>query len=210
MEENNKIKIIAIIIIIIFIIVGFIISKIKEKNNFKEIEYNEILETTENAEIEEKLETIKIHISGEVNYNGILELDEGARIDDAIKIAGGLTEKADITKVNLAYILLDGQKLYIPNRNNVGVAPQGDPQIITDQNGEGIIENNQNFSEKININTATQTELEELSGVGPSLALKIIKYREENGKFKSKEELKNVPGIGENKYKQIEEFVEIK
>ena len=208
MEENNKIKIIAIIITVI-IIAGFIISKIKQSNDFEEIEYNEIIEISETTEIKEIIQTIKIHIYGEVHYNGIIELNEGARIDDAIKIAGGLTDKADISKVNLAYILSDGQKLYIP-KQTVGVAPQGDPQIITEQNGEGIIENNKTKSEKININTATQTELETLSGIGPSLALKIIEYRDENGKFKNKEELKNVPGIGDSKYSQLEEFVEIK
>ena len=208
MEENNKIKIIAIIITVI-IIAGFIISKIKQSNDFEEIEYNEIIEISETTEIKEIIQTIKIHIYGEVHYNGIIELNEGTRIDDAIKIAGGLTDKADISKVNLAYILSDGQKLYIP-KQTVGVAPQGDPQIITEQNGEGIIENNKTKSEKININTATQTELETLSGIGPSLALKIIEYRDENGKFKNKEELKNVPGIGDSKYSQLEEFVEIK
>ena len=225
MQENNKIKkIIIILIIIITIIISIIITKIKNNNNYEEIEYNEIIEISETSKYEKEIrETIKIHISGEVKYNGIIELDEGARIDDAIKTAGGLTEKADISKVNLAYTLSDGQKLYIPtigvdvhidsqinNQNVVGVAPQGDPLIIISQNADGIIQNNQNNSLKININIATQTELETLPGIGPSIAYKIIEYREKNGKFKKIEELKNVVGIGENKYKNIEDFVEIK
>lgn len=213
MEENNKIKIIIVISLTIIIIITSIIISIKNKNNkYEEIEYNEIIEIEETANYKkEKIETIKIHISGEVKYNGIIELDEGSRIDDAIKIAGGLTENADITKVNLAYELSDGQKLNIPNKNNVGVALQGDPQIITEENEEEIIENNNNNNNsKININIATQTELETLPGIGPSLAYKIVEYREKNGKFKAVEDLKNVSGIGESKYNQIEKFVEIK
>ena len=223
MEENNKLKKILIIsLIIIIIITSIVITNIKNKK-YEEIEYNEIIENSEKINYEEKIETIKIHISGEVKYNGIIELDEGARIDDAIKIAGGLTENADISEVNLAYTLLDGQKWYIPtvgvaahsdpqinDKNVVGVAPLGDPQIITTENGEGIIQDNQNNILKININTATQTEFETLPGIGPSLAYKIVEYRNQNGKFKTIEDLKKVSGIGENKYKQIESFVKIK
>ena len=208
MEENNKIKIILTIgLIIIIIITSIIITKIKN-NNYEEIEYNEIVEISETAkDIKEKIETIKIHISGEVKYNGIIELDEGARIDDAIRLAGGLTQNADISKVNLAYEVSDGQKLYIPT---VGVDASIDPQIIVTENEEGIIENIKNNNSKININTATQTQLENLPGIGPSIAYKIVEYREKNGKFEEVEELKKVSGIGENKYKKIEDFVEIK
>ena len=156
---------------------------------------------------EEKIETIKIHISGEVKYNGVIELDKGARIDDAIKFAGGLTENADISEVSLAYELSDGQKLHIPT---VGGALQGEQKIITSENQEGIIESISLKDEKININTATQTEFETLPGIGPSLAYKIVEYRNQNGKFKTIEDLKKVSGIGENKYKQIESFVKIK
>ena len=204
MEDNNKIKIILTICVIIIIIIASII--ITKNNNFKNIEYNEIIEVSETSNnIVEEIEIIKIHILGEVKYNGIIELNEGARIDDAIKMAGGLTENADISKVNLAYELLDGQKLYIPSINDEKLE-----NYVTEEIEEGIIENIENKNEKININTATQTEMETLPGIGPSIAYKIIQYREQNGKFNSIEELKKVSGIGDNKYKQIEDFVEIK
>ena len=207
MEENNKLKkIIIISLIIIIIITSIVITNIKN-NKYEEIEYNEIIENSEKINYEEKIETIKIHISGEVKYNGVIELDKGARIDDAIKFAGGLTENADISEVNLAYELSDGQKLYIPT---VGGALQGEQKIITSENQEGIIESISLKDEKININTATQTEFETLPGIGPSLAYKIVEYRNQNGKFKTIEDLKKVSGIGENKYKQIESFVKIK
>ena len=207
MEENNKLKIIITIsLIIIIIITSIVITNIKN-NKYEEIEYNEIIENSEKINYEEKIETIKIHISGEVKYNGVIELDKGARIDDAIKFAGGLTENADISEVNLAYELSDGEKLHIPT---VGGALQGEQKIITSENQEGIIESISLKDEKININTASQTEFETLPGIGPSLAYKIVEYRERNGKFKTIEDLKNISGIGENKYNQIETFVKIK
>lgn len=198
MEEDNKRKIIliTIIIVILIIIVGVLMPKINQEENYEELD---VFETTGEQMInEEKIEEInkiKIHILGQVNYNGILELEEGSRIDDAIKQAGGITDQADISKINLAYKLLDGQKLYIPS--------------ITDEEIEYILEN-EKIEEKININTATQTELETLPGVGPSLALKILNYRKENGKFKTIEEIQNVSGVGENKYEEIKEKITIK
>ena len=88
------------------------------------------------------------------------------------------------------------------------------PKINEEENFEYVTENsgveNGEKDDKININKATQTELETLPGVGPSLALKIINYRKENGKFNNIEELKNVSGVGENKYEQLKELIKVK
>ena len=74
----------------------------------------------------------------------------------------------------------------------------------------GVSKNTNTQSNKININTATQTELEELPGIGPSIALKIIKYRDENGKFKTIEDIKKVSGVGDSKYAKIKDIISIK
>lgn len=198
--EKNKIISILIAIFIIITIIGGIIIHPKDKEN--ELNYFDVYDTSKVQDTTETIKTIKIHISGEVNYKGILELKEGSRIDDAIKQAGGITENADIDKINLAYELSDGQKLYIPNINE-----QEKKEYITEDSG---IEMEEEKEEKININKATQTELETLPGIGPSLALKIIRYREENGKFNNIEELKNVKGVGENKYEEIKELIKVK
>lgn len=130
---------------------------------------------------------------------GIIEIEEGARLVDAIEAAGGLTENADVNKINLAYVVQDGQKINIPNVNSVE-----NSSYITENIGENIIiEDTTIKTSLVNINTATQTQLENLSGIGPSTALKIIKYREENGKFTKIEDIKNVPGIGESKFEAI-------
>lgn len=116
-----------------------------------------------------------------------------------MEAAGGLTGEADINKINLAYIVKDGQKINIPNVNSVE-----NESYITENIGENIIvEDVKTSSSLVNINTATQTELESVTGIGPSTALKIIKYREENGKFKKIEDIKNVSGIGNAKYETI-------
>jgi len=130
---------------------------------------------------------------------GIIKIEEGSRLADAIEAAGGLTENADVNKINLAYVIQDGQKINIPNVNSVE-----NNSYITENIGENIIiEDITTNTRLVNINMATQTELEALSGIGPSTALKIIQYRNENGKFKSIEDIKNVPGIGDSKFEAI-------
>lgn len=156
-----------------------------------------------------KEQEIYIHIIGEVKNQGIIVLKKGDRICDAIEKAGGITENADLSKVNLAYVLSDGQKLRIPNINdkneNISYisAESGDNNVV--EGGNGSMKN----GEKININNASQTELETITGIGPSIAAKIIQYREKNGKFKKVEDLRNVSGIGESKFEGMKDEVEV-
>ena len=155
--------------------------------------------SAENIIKEEAKKVIAVHIIGEINKPGIVELEEGARVIDAIKKAGGTTEKADLAQINLAYILKDGQKIYIPNTED------NDKKI---EYNTANIENNIK-EEKININTADEDELQRLPGVGASTAAKIIKYREENGSFRKIEDIQNVKGIGEAKYNDLKEQIEV-
>ena len=168
---------------------------------------------------EEDQEIIYIHIIGEINNQGIIELKQGQRIIDAIEKAGGVTEQADLSKVNLAFVLSDGQKVRIPSVNDnaenvIYVTDSSGNNVIID-GGIGVSISNGGTSTgvnggKVNINTANQTELETLTGIGPSLAAKIIEYREKNGKFKAIDDLKNVSGIGEAKFEGIRKQIAIK
>lgn len=166
---------------------------------------------------------IYVYITGEVNVPGVVILNENSRIIDAIDAAGGTTSKANISKVNLAYVLKDGMKVNIPNDSDL--KNNSDFEYITMSSGDGrndassgmtssssglnegksdgaltgggSSENTSGSSSShsmglVNINTATQTELETLPGIGPSIALKIINYRNENGRFSSIEDIKNV------------------
>lgn len=202
MEILSKKQKVIIVVLIIFmcLIIGYYFINKTQKNDYSELET-----IAEEKEQEEEIideDKIVVHITGEVENEGIIELEKGARISDAIEKAGGTTEEANIADVNLAYSLKDGQKIKIPNIN------EEDEQIIKEEAGEDIIiEGDNKKEEKININTANQTELETLSGIGPSTALKIINYKKEHGKFNNIEEIKNVPGIGESKFENIKEYI---
>ena len=158
-------------------------------------------------------EKIKIYIIGQVNSNGVIELESGSRIEDAIVLAGGTTDIADLSKVNLAYPLEDGQKIYIPSIYDKNIN-NNDTEYISFENGENIIENSNsgssNSNKKININKANISELTSISGIGESTAQKIIDYRNQNGSYKSIEDLKKISGIGEKKYEKIKEYIDIK
>lgn len=160
-----------------------------------------------NIQNEEEMidEEIIVHIIGEVANEGIIKIKKDSRLVDVIEKAGGTTEEADLSKVNLAYQVKDGQKIYIPNINDKEIQ-----EYITEEPGDSIIIEGKENKSKVNINTATQTELETLSGIGPSTAVKIINYRKENGEFKQIEDIKNIPGIGEAKFENIKEEICVK
>lgn len=173
----------------------------------------EVAENTKDEKIESDEDIIIVHITGGVNKPGIVKLKENSRIEDAIEAAGGLTEDSDISDVNLAYMLEDGIKIRIPLIDDDLDAMEKEESYITEDSGKNVIlEDNLESSSNsiVNINKATQTELETLPGIGPSLATKIIEYRESNGKFSKKEDIKNVTGIGDSKYASIEEFIVVK
>lgn len=206
MLDKIKDKKLVIIILIIFIIILFVFFNNNKNDNSEIIENIETTSDANSIENREETKQIIVHITGCIKNQGIVEVNEGARIVDVIEASGGITEEADISKVNLAYIVKDAQKIYIPSIND-----KEDIEYITSNNGENVIVEDKygGKSNMININTATQTELESLSGIGPSTALKIINYREEHGKFKSIEEIKEVPGIGDAKFNSIKDMIEV-
>ena len=219
---NKKQKIIIGIFIVVVAIVAIYYSY-KQENNF--------LEETENLEIENQAkegaeeseettekEKIIVHISGAVQNEGIVELESGSRVADAIEKAGGLKENAYMDEINLAYQLEDGEKIHIPTveeqkekenqeskvENESGTGSDG----TTSRSSNSSINNGSQT--KININTATEEELDTLPGIGPSTATKILDYRKEKGKFKTIEEIKEVSGIGESKYEKIKDRITVK
>ena len=157
---------------------------------------------------------IYVDVSGAVLNPGVYELAEDSRVFEAAEKAGGLAENADTSSVNLAARLADGDKLYIPTKDEIK-AGKTDTGIIT-----GIIAEKQNKEKAsatstanqsdtgsgiININTADAARLTEISGIGPSTAQKIIDYRTQHGSFKSVTELLNVSGIGEKTLAKIKD-----
>ena len=233
MYEFNKKQKVIIVIIGSMIIIAFLYYIYTKEDNMvisteETAEKNLVGNTVEN--LEENKETTKentnkiiVHVSGAVNKEGIVELEENSRISDAISKAEGLKENADTKKINLAYKLEDGMKIYIPTIEesmNQNEQNQNESQSLMDQTSQYITSSSEiiqdgqtngtsetKTNEKININTATQTELETLPGIGPSTSLKIVNYRKENGNFKTIEDIKEVSGIGEVKYENIKDLI---
>ena len=222
-EFNKKQKIIIVIILSVIIIAFLYYIYTKDKSTFISSEELEVENTIEEETEEEESQKIIVHVSGAVNKEGIIELDADSRISDAIDKAEGLAENADTNKINLAFKLEDGMKIYIPK---IGEEESEKAQESTDDetskyitSASGVVdsqdENTESSSgksttEKVNINTASQTELETLPGIGPATSSKIISYRQENGKFKSIEDIKEVSGIGDAKYENIKELICVK
>ena len=211
---KNKI-IIAVGAIIIAITVGIYFYKTTKDNS--EIKITEDNLTTNTAvensnETVEENNTIVVHITGEVNYPGVVVLKEGARVVDAIEAGGGETDEADLSSLNLAYMLSDGEKIYVPNKEETSQESQEREYITSakdnsEQSENGAKSTGTNF--KININTAKQEELTQITGIGESTAKKIIEYRTQNGKFKSIEDIKNIPGIGDSKFNAMKEEITV-
>lgn len=178
LSQKQKIYIIIGIVIAIGIIGYYYINSTKEVYNYG----TDTLEANENNENQEEIQEAKIivHVTGAVKQEGIVEVKENARINDVIQEAGGLTDDADLDSVNLAYIVEDGQKIYIPSKmDNHEQLDDGDVMSVI----PGVEKNaNQEDTKNglININTADVNKLKEIPGIGDATAQKIITYRKEN------------------------------
>lgn len=154
-------------------------------------------------------DTIFVDVTGEVNTPNLIELGADERLQSAIDSAGGLTENADRNAVNMAQRLVDGAQYIIPSKGKALVINY--PQSHTDDKNGGNIQNEDNMTEnedgRVNINIASKEKLQELPGIGEVLSQRIIDYRNENGKFKSIEELREVAGIGDKKYEDMKNDV---
>lgn len=194
LTKNQKIFIIIFLLIIVAVL-GYTIWNFT-KDNPNETEIDDLMINTNTENITNTLDTqattapsekIIIYIIGCVKTPGVYELDVDSRVSNAVDAAGGLLETADLTKINLAYKLEDGQKITIPSINDKTDEGSTYEDFITDSSENTISQTNSTSVQKsniVNINSATQTELETLPGIGPSIASKIISYRNENGKFR--------------------------
>lgn len=172
-------------ILILLSITSIIFQNINDKNKI-EINGNEI--QTNKFENE-----IAVYITGEVKQPGVYYIESGLRLNDLIEICGGLTDKADLSDINLAEKLNDSDKIDIPS-------------IIAEKDEMNSISDIEDNNDLININTASKEELKTLNGIGDTLANNIIEYRN-NCKFDTIEDILNVNGIGESKYDGIKEYI---
>ncbi len=152
------------------------------------------------AAINAKHETggdVVVYVCGGVVKPGIYKLPHGSRVNDAVAMAGGFVPGADVVKINLALQLKDEMQVNIPYSV---AAVNGTAAVPADRSAAGS-------GDRININTASQAELDKLPGIGPALAARIIEYRTTNGPFQDLADIKNVSGIGDSKYNQFKDKI---
>lgn len=214
--DSKKVKI-TIIVSVIMIIIMFAFNIFGKENKY---EIGEGLETQEaesadlnNNDIFEeenendtyvseiKEEFIFVDIIGEVEKPSLVEVKEGDRLSVAIEKAGGLTENANRESINLAQKLVDGAQYIVPSKGEALVINYCEDTENHDNKQLDKAKSQENS--KLNINTASKEELQELTGIGEVLSQRIIDYRTENGEFSSIEDIRNVKGIGDKKYQDI-------
>ncbi|MEW6726805.1 MAG: ComEA family DNA-binding protein [Bacillota bacterium] len=139
---------------------------------------------------------ILVHVTGAVQQPGVYEFEQGARVNDAV-LKAKPQAAADIDALNLAALLEDGQKILVP-------------EVRPDPPASGVPGGTGPQSALVNINTADAAVLDGLPGIGPTLAQRIIQYRQEHGVFLSVDDLQNVPGIGESKMAELRPLITVR
>ncbi|NQT29315.1 MAG: ComEA family DNA-binding protein [Candidatus Saganbacteria bacterium] len=142
-------------------------------------------------------EEILVHLVGAVNREGVYKLLPGDRLVDLLELAGGTSGLADLSSLNLAVKLNDGQKICVPVLQKKG--------FVTSE----LLGDREIGSKKININSATEKELCTISGIGPVTAKRIIAYRQDNGPFYAVEDIMKVDGVGDGKFRKIKDWIRI-
>jgi competence protein ComEA len=148
-----------------------------------------------------------VHVVGAVRQPGLYRLREGARVADAVARAGGATRGAELAALNLAAPLVDGVQVLVPRRlvaAGVAGSTGGDPSAALAGNAAGAAGT---LGRKLSLSSATADQLDELPGVGPITAQKILDYRAEHGPFRSVDDLDAVPGIGPTRIEQLRDLV---
>ncbi len=160
---------------------------------------------------------LRVHVTGAVKSPGVFELPQNSIVQDAINAAGGLTESATVEYLNLAEILTDGQQIFVAevitaappptdSRSPTADTPSSTPtrQPVANSPPQAA------SAGPININTASQAELETLPRIGPAIAGRIIEYRSAHGPFARIEDIKNVKGIGDATFDAIKDYITVK
>ena len=151
---------------------------------------------------------LTIHIGGAVYSPGVYSLPRESRVQDALQAAGGVLPEASTSFLNLAAYVQDGERIWVPFQN------AATPELITPGNSNELNPNSsqpesQNPAKRIDINTASQSELESLPRIGPVMAENIIAYRTANGPFLHIEDIQDVSGIGPATFQTIKELISV-
>lgn len=181
------------IVILSAVICGifYALGRGKSQTESSELKTNAGLVLSTEKDTRNSIENICVYVCGNVVSPGVYEIASGMRVADAIELAGGVLEEADETVLNLADYVTDGQRIYVPNKEEAAAGNY-------EQDADGGL---------VNINTAGINELTTLPGIGQSRAESIISYRENNGKFQSIEDIMNISGIKQAAFSKIKDYI---
>ncbi|PZE66670.1 MULTISPECIES: ComEA family DNA-binding protein [unclassified Curtobacterium] len=162
---------------------------------------------------------VVVHVLGAVRRSGVVELPASSRVGDALESAGGANDDADLDRLNLARVLTDGERLYVPRVGQQEVpealgpmadgAAAGPTATAGAGSGGGSAGTGGEESAVVDLNTADQAVLETLPGIGPGLAGRIIAWRDEHGRFTAVEDLLDVSGIGDVRFAELRDRVRV-
>ena len=231
MRQNKKKNIVILTAVMVLVLVSGCVDKNDEmisvmdqnseyitNESSSDLDNNEdVVEIERNAENSsegvdnDSLHSFVVYVCGEVKNPGVYSLYEGGRVIDAVNAAGGFSVDASIDYLNLALTISDGEKIYVPSFEEVERISEEKNLIDTidfnDTNPTSSKSGNQNKSEMVNINTASESELMTLPGIGQSKANAIITYRTENGKFTKIEDLMNIRGIKDGLFNKVKDLI---
>ncbi|HFU4055886.1 TPA: helix-hairpin-helix domain-containing protein [Streptococcus suis] len=162
---------------------------------------SELVEET-GTEVSEEPSQLVVDVKGAVAKPGLYTLEEGSRVNDAVEAAGGLTSQADPKSINLAQKLSDEAVVYVASKDE-------NISVVTSTTASSAMSQEEKNTSQINLNTATEADLQTISGIGAKRAADIIAYREANGGFKSVDDLNNVSGIGDKTMESIRPYVTV-
>lgn len=162
---------------------------------------SELVEET-STEVSEEPSQLVVDVKGAVEKPGLYTLDAGARVNDAVETAGGLTSQADPKSVNLAQKLSDEAVVYVASKDE-------NISVVTSTTASSAMSQDEKNTTLVNLNTATEADLQTISGIGAKRATDIIAYREANGGFQSVDDLNNVSGIGDKTMESIRPYVTV-
>lgn len=210
-EKIKENKVIAGLLLAVLALMGFFFSQSHPPTNAKELDFPKVTEqvtvkTPSSADkgqknVSSQSSKITVDIKGAVQKEGIYTLAANSRLNDLVQLAGGFSKEADRKSVNLAQKLKDEEVVYVAYQGeNISIIPEkGSTNSAVSETGQG----------KINLNTATLADLQQLSGIGQKRAQDILDYRDSKGGFTSLDDLKNISGIGDKTFEKLKELVTI-
>ncbi|MEK0401538.1 helix-hairpin-helix domain-containing protein [Streptococcus suis] len=162
---------------------------------------SDLVEET-STEVSEDPSQLVVDVKGAVEKPGLYTLEAGARVNDAVEAAGGLTSQADPKSINLAQKLSDEAVVYVASKDEK-------ISVVASTTARSAMSSEEKKTSLVNLNTATEADLQTISGIGAKRATDIIAYREANGGFKSVDDLNNVSGIGDKTMESIRPYVTV-